>query len=281
LVTKPVFALSNLMGKLLLETPSVVVSLYANMQETIETTMNVICDSSAGSKENVVMAGAHLDSVDAGAGINDNGSGSSSLLEIAIQFFKTGVANVNAVRFAWWGAEEIGLLGSRHYVRDLQETDPETLANLVTYLNFDMLGSPNYVPFIYDPYVGTQVMPEETRAQSQKIQFLFEDYFKEEELSYSLDGMYGGSDYRPFCEAAVPCGGLYSGSSELKTVAQRETYKGFANAQLDTCYHQSCDTLENIGQEVLRQCARGAAQVIEVLSTMENVRDYLGLPKKK
>ena len=78
------------------------------------TAWNVHRRDRSGNDDNVVMAGAHLDSVQDGPGINDNGTGSAALLETAIQMAK--VKPNNTVRFAWWGAEESGLLGSEHYV---------------------------------------------------------------------------------------------------------------------------------------------------------------------
>ena len=91
------------------------------------------------------MAGAHLDSVQDGPGINDNGTGSAALLETAIQMAK--VKPNNTVRFAWWGAEEEGLLGSEYYVGELSDEQADDIA---LYLNFDMIGSPNYIFGVYD-----------------------------------------------------------------------------------------------------------------------------------
>ena len=111
----------------------------------VRTAWNVIAETATGNDDNVVMAGAHLDSVQDGPGINDNGSGSAALLETAIQMSK--VKPNNTVRFAWWGAEESGLLGSEHYVAELTD---EQIADIALYLNFDMIGSPNYMFGIYD-----------------------------------------------------------------------------------------------------------------------------------
>ena len=74
------------------------------------TTSNVIAETTGGDPENVIVVGAHLDSVGVGAGVNDNGSGSATILEIAEQMKK--VKARNTVRFIWFGAEESGLLGS-------------------------------------------------------------------------------------------------------------------------------------------------------------------------
>ncbi len=72
--------------------------------------MNVIAELPGKNMNNVVMAGAHLDSVPEGPGINDNGSGSAALLETALMMAK--LKPQNTLRFAWWGAEELGLVGS-------------------------------------------------------------------------------------------------------------------------------------------------------------------------
>ena len=82
-----------------------------------------------------------------GPGINDNGTGSATLLELARQISKLGVEPENKIRFAWWGAEEEGLIGSTEYVAGLKK---EALAKIALYLNFDMIGSPNFARLIYD-----------------------------------------------------------------------------------------------------------------------------------
>jgi Peptidase family M28 len=81
--------------------------------------------------QNVVMVGAHLDSVPAGPGINDNGSGVAAVLETALQMGSSPAVH-NAVRFAFWGAEEIGLLGSANY---LQSLNVDELKDIALYLN--------------------------------------------------------------------------------------------------------------------------------------------------
>ena len=109
------------------------------------TQYNVIAESKGGDPNNVVMAGAHLDSVARGPGINDNGSGRAAILETALQMAK--VKPRNKLRFAWWGAEEAGLVGSTAYVAGLSQAEKDRIA---LYLNFDMVGSPNHVFFVYD-----------------------------------------------------------------------------------------------------------------------------------
>ena len=107
-------------------------------------THNVIAETPGGDGERVVMAGGHLDSVRGGPGINDNGSGAATLIEAAEAI---GPDPPGArVRLGFWGAEELGLLGSRHYVRSLDRAERRRIS---AYLNFDMVGSPNAVPELY------------------------------------------------------------------------------------------------------------------------------------
>ena len=87
-------------------------------------TSNVIANTPGGDATKTIVVGAHLDSVDGGAGINDNGSGTATILEIAEEMAEAGVKPRQKVRFAFWGAEESGLLGSEHYVDSLSDARP-------------------------------------------------------------------------------------------------------------------------------------------------------------
>ncbi len=144
-LTIPAVFVPYSVGADLASTPGATVTVTVDYDAEIRTTSNVLAETSDGNDDNVVIADAHLDSVQDGPGINDNGSGSAGLLETAIQMQKT--KPNNTVRFAWWGAEEEGLLGSEHYVGALSEDEVEDIA---LYLNFDMIGSPNYMFGIYD-----------------------------------------------------------------------------------------------------------------------------------
>ncbi len=105
-----------------------------------EKARNVIAQTKTGDTHNVVMAGAHLDSVPEGPGINDNGSGVAAILETALQLGASPPEVNYAVRFGFWGAEEVGLYGSNNYVQSL---DTEGLKDISLYLNYDMVASPN------------------------------------------------------------------------------------------------------------------------------------------
>ncbi|MGH3136974.1 MAG: M28 family metallopeptidase [Gaiellaceae bacterium] len=204
------------------------------------TVNNVIAESKAGDPNNVVMAGAHLDSVAAGPGINDNGSGSAALLEIAERMAK--VKPRNKVRFAWWGAEEAGLVGSTAYVNGLSQAERDKIA---LYLNFDMVGSPNHVFFIYDGDDSDAIGAPAGPAGSAQIEQTFERYFNSAGLPFKGTDFSGRSDYGPFIAVGIPSGGLFTGAEGIKTAAEVALWGGTAGQQYDPCYHLVCDTYAN------------------------------------
>jgi Zn-dependent M28 family amino/carboxypeptidase len=218
---------------------------FANTLREIKTTFNVLAETSSGNDNNVVMVGGHLDSVSAGPGINDNGSGSAAILEVAEQM--KNVKPNNTVRFAWWGAEESGLVGSDFYVNSLSQADRDRIA---LYLNFDMVGSPNYVRFVYD---GSGDVGPAGPAGSTAIEDLFNGFYASRGLAFEPTPFDGRSDYGPFIAEGVdiPAGGLFTGAEGMKTLAQRDTYGGIAGQQYDPCYHEACDTFSNNNNEVL------------------------------
>ncbi len=207
------------------------------------TQRNVIAQTRTGRTDNVVMAGAHLDSVEAGPGINDNGTGSAGLLEVALEM--GGSPNTkNAVRFGWWGAEELGLIGSTEYVRSLSE---EQKLDIALYLNFDMIGSPNAGYFVYD---GDDSDAEGAGAGpygSAQIETTFTDFFSTR-LQVPTEGtdFSGRSDYGEFIAEGIPAGGLFTGAEEIKTAEQAATWGGTAGVAYDPCYHAACDDLGNV-----------------------------------
>ena len=210
--------------------------------------VNVIAELPGRNDDNVVMAGAHLDSVQAGPGINDNGSGSAALLEVAQQIAK--IRPENTLRFAWWGAEESGLLGSRAYVDGLSQAEKDRIA---LYLNFDMVGSPNYIFMTYDgdqsgfpPPTGVPIP-----AGSIQIEDLFESYYTLADEPYDDAQFSGRSDYQAFILNQIPAGGLFTGAEVPKTAAQQAIWGGTTGAQYDPCYHAVCDTFGNVNEHAL------------------------------
>jgi Zn-dependent M28 family amino/carboxypeptidase len=211
--------------------------------------VNVIAELPGTNDGNVVMAGAHLDSVQAGPGINDNGSGSSALLEIAQQISK--LKPENTLRFAWWGAEESGLLGSRAYVAD--QVAAGTLDEVALYLNFDMVASPNYIFMVYDGDESGWDAPAGVPIPEGSIQIedLFESYYTWAGVPYDDAQFSGRSDYQAFIQNGVPAGGLFTGAEVVKTEAQAAIWGGTAGAQYDPCYHLACDTIDNLALDAL------------------------------
>jgi len=237
---------------------------FTDTTSETRTTYNVTAETKRGNADRVVMAGAHLDSVVEGAGINDNGSGSAAVLEMAQELAKEKKLR-NQVRFAWWGAEESGLLGAEHYVADLAENDPATLDEIGAYLNFDMVGSPNYVRFVYDGDNSTgegEVGP----AGSGDIEQLFTRYFTNQRLTSSPTAFDGRSDYGPFIENGVPAGGLFTGAEGVKTAAEAREYGGVAGVAYDPCYHSACDDRDNISVKAIDEMSDAAAHVLYVLA---------------
>ncbi|WP_068260767.1 M20/M25/M40 family metallo-hydrolase [Janibacter limosus] len=213
-------------------------------------TFNIIAETDAGRDDNVVMLGAHLDSVGDGPGINDNGSGSAGILETAVQLAKVNKLN-NKVRFAFWGAEELGLLGSDHYVADLQDNDPAALDDIATYLNFDMIGSPNHIIGVYDADESTYEAPVEVPEGSAATEKVFTDYFDSTNQPWVDTEFSGRSDYSAFIAAGVPASGLFTGADGTKTPEEVEKFGGEAGIIYDPNYHTPADDITNINMEAL------------------------------
>jgi aminopeptidase Y len=241
----PVTSVTQEVGQALAATPGLVLSLTTSTFRGQATTSNVFAEKVGKNVDNVVIAGGHLDSVDAGPGINDNGSGSAALLEVAEQMAK--VKTQNTLRFAWWGAEEASLVGSTFYVNNLSQAERDEIA---LYLNFDMVGSPNHVFFIYDGDNSDGVGAPAGPPGSDLIEKKFEEFFDSRGISYKGTDFSGRSDYGPFIAPGVdiPAGGLFTGAEGIKTPeeAANPDWGGVAGEQYDQCYHAACDTFGNV-----------------------------------
>ncbi|AZS85683.1 M20/M25/M40 family metallo-hydrolase [Streptomyces griseoviridis] len=212
---------------------------------------NLIADWPGGDANQVVMAGSHLDSVTAGAGINDNGSGSAAILETALAVARSGYQPTKHLRFAWWGAEELGMVGSRAYVNGLSTANR---AKISGYLNFDMIGSPNPGYFVYD--------------DDPTIEKTFKNYFTGLGIATEPETEGDGrSDHAPFKNAGVPVGGLFSGADYKKTSAQAAKWGGTVGLAFDRCYHASCDTSANINDTALDRNSDAIAYAMWTLSS--------------
>lgn len=225
------------------------------------TTWNLLADSKKGDANKTVVVGAHLDSVVEGPGINDNGSGTSTILEIAKQMAKLDIVPRQKLRFAFWGGEEAGLLGSEHYVASL--TDAQ-LGQIYANLNFDMVGSPNYVRFVYDGD-GSDT-PDAGPPGSAQIESIFTSYFAGQNLASKPTAFDGRSDYGPFIAAGIPAGGLFTGAEGIKTAEEAAIYGGTAGVAYDKCYHQACDTITNVNTKALAEMGDAAAHATMTLA---------------
>jgi Zn-dependent M28 family amino/carboxypeptidase len=238
----PAVAVTYAVGAHLATTPGAVVRVEARTVSENRTTQNLIAETPEGRADNVVMAGAHLDSVAEGPGINDNGSGSAALLELALKYAPLAkrLRPTNKVRFAWWGAEEEGLLGSEHYIRQLSKRQ---VADIGLYLNLDMLASPNYVFGVQD---GNHSDADSSPAPkgSAAIEKFLRDYLTSRGQT-AVDAEFNNrSDYGPFIAKGIdiPSGGLETGAEGMKSAADVKKFGGAAGVAYDPCYHKACDS---------------------------------------
>jgi Zn-dependent M28 family amino/carboxypeptidase len=185
----------------------------------------------------------------------------AAILETALQLGSTPEVH-NAVRFGFWGAEELGLIGSRRYVQSL---DVNALKDIALYLNFDMLGSPNPGYFTYD---GDQSMPPDKRGNpvvpegSAGIERSLAAYVKSAGKTPRDTAFDGRSDYDGFTLAGIPSGGLFSGAEEKKTAEEANLWGGTADQPFDPNYHKSTDTLDHIDRTALGILGGGVAYAV-------------------
>lgn len=241
--TIPTVGVTYAAGAHLATTAGAVVRLETHIVSETRTTQNLIAETPEGRADNVVMAGAHLDSVPQGPGINDNGTGSATLLELALKYGPLAhtVKPVNKVRFAWWGAEEEGLLGSTHYVEKLT---PRQVKNIGLYLNLDMLASPNYVLGVQDGD-HSAAASDRAPAGSAGIEKLLRAYLSSRG-QHAVDADFTDrSDYAPFIAKGIdiPAGGLETGAEGRKTAADAKLFGGVVGVANDPCYHKACDSM--------------------------------------
>ncbi|KAJ2992693.1 hypothetical protein NUW58_g2085 [Xylaria curta] len=201
---------------------------------TINTT-NIVVQTVEGDPENCVMLGAHSDSVTEGPGINDDGSGTLTLLEVATRLTQFSVKN--CVRFAWWAGEEEGLLGSDYYVATLPEEENKKIR---LFMDYDMMGSPN---FAYQIYNATNAV---NPTGSEQLRDLYIDWYKSKGLNYTFIPFDGRSDYDAFIRNGIPGGGIATGAEGIKTKEEELMFGGKAGDWYDPCYHQLCDDVSNV-----------------------------------
>jgi Zn-dependent M28 family amino/carboxypeptidase len=226
---------------------------------------NVIAETVGGNKDSVLVIGGHSDSVQAGPGINDDGSGIIGILEVAEQL--TGYAVNNSVRVAFWAAEEFGLLGSYHYTENLSA---EEAAKIRLYLNFDMIASPNYILGIYDG--DGSAFNQSGPAGSAQAEVFFEEFFAANGLNSVPTDFSGRSDYAGFLNLGIASGGLFTGAEVVKTAEEAELFGGEAGVAYDVNYHKAGDNITNLAWDAFEWNTKAiAASVAEYATSFESL----------
>jgi Zn-dependent M28 family amino/carboxypeptidase len=218
------------------------------------------------------------------------GSGSAANLGLAIALARLFQTSTYAkykyrVRFCWWGAEEVGLLGAKDYVKQakISTTVGERLADHLINLNYDMLASPNYMFGIYDGKTANSATPPQALPGSNKITALFQGWFEQQVLPWDYTDFSGRSDYGPFLAEGIVAGGLFSGGDGIKTQEERDRYDrilgqgmgGIAGATHDPCYHKACDSIQNINKFAYEKMVQAAAYVLEYLARQDDLKGWL------
>jgi Zn-dependent M28 family amino/carboxypeptidase len=244
---------------------TITLTLVTTVQQT--PSRNVLAQTRSGNPDEVVVAGAHLDSVPEGPGVNDNGSGVATLLETAVRLGANPPVT-NAVRFAFWGAEETGLVGSTTYVQGLSEEDRNRIA---LYLNLDMVGSPNAGYLVYDGDDSDREGDGPGPRGSAAIERALVEGLAAAGVQGAGTDFSGRSDYGPFIARGIPSGGLFTGAEEVKSAEEAQRWGGTAGEAYDRCYHQACDRLDTIDRTAVDRNADAFAAALArfALSTDE------------
>jgi Zn-dependent M28 family amino/carboxypeptidase len=242
------------------------------------TTWNVVADAPGGDPSRTVVVSAHNDSVPAGPGINDDGTGVAMDLELAKYLGKAGRDPRNHVRFLWVGAEELGLLGSQAYVDSLSDFEQ---AKIIAMLDFDMVASPNYARQVYDGDGSTFGAENSGPNGSGFIESLFNGFFASKSQASEPIPFDGRSDYVAFTNAGIPAGGIFTGAEKIKTPEEQALFGGTAGEALDHCYHQACDDLSNLNTKGWGEMKDAAADVLYQLALTKNQILNGSTPKKR
>ncbi|CAF3735206.1 unnamed protein product [Rotaria sp. Silwood1] len=251
---------------------------------------NICADTLTGDPTQTIVIGSHSDSVTAGSGINDNGSGTAANIALATTLSRLlqtpgYVPYKYRIRFCWWGAEELGLLGANYHVSEAKKSTVvgERITDYLVNINLDMIGSPNFIFGIYDGKTATSTTPAVAKPGSNKMTTLFQDWFVGNKYPYDYTNFDGRSDYGPFLAAGIVAGGLFTGADGLKTAEQRNRYDimlgagmgGISGIRQDKCYHQSCDKTTNINKFALDKMVQASAYAIESLGQKSDLKSWL------
>jgi len=197
--------------------------------------------------DRVVMAGAHLDSVPEGPGINDDGSGVATLLALADRLGR-GPRPRDTLRLGFWTAEELGLYGSRRYVQSLSAADRRRIGS---YVNLDMVGSPNAVVETYGSGATEAALRRALDARGP---------------APASSSIGGASDHASFQRAGIEVGGVFTGASERVSAEAARRFGARAGRPADPCYHRACDRLANVDRAMLERVADAVEAALRSLA---------------
>ncbi|MFI6506365.1 M28 family metallopeptidase [Streptosporangium sp. NPDC050855] len=266
----PIVMASTAVGLDLADSPNTTVHLKVDARTEVGRTKNLIADSRWGKSGEIVAVGAHLDSVPEGPGINDNGSGSAAVLETALKLAH--VPTKHRLRFAWWGAEELGLLGSEQYVAGLSQAERDKIR---LYLNFDMVASPNDGTFLYDGDDSDAEGAPAGPTGSAEIEQRLAAFYAKRNLPVEGTDFTGRSDYGAFIANGIPAGGIFTGAEGIKTPEQAAKFGGTAGVAYDPCYHSACDGITNINAAALERNSKAVGY-----ATAFYAYDLTGIPDR-
>jgi hypothetical protein len=229
---------------------------------------NLIAESRFGDPNHVVVVDAHLDSI-FGAGMLDNASGSTTILEIALNMAKT--KTHNQLRYIWFGGEEIGLFGSAYYTTHLSSAERKRIAFDI---DMDVTATPNFDIWIADPANASDVnqFPPNVVPQSKIGNKFFADYFTSigvvsQPSSFGNDG----TDSNSFALIGIPDSGILTRQDCCKGAAEVAIWGGFLGNYEGTvpgndggCVDHSkmwCDNLSNNDPFVFGLASKASAFV--------------------
>jgi hypothetical protein len=194
----------------------------STVYDVARTDYNLIADSPFGDPNHVVVLDAHLDAI-YGAGILDNASGSSTILEVALKMAHT--PTHNRLRYAWFGGEELGIYGSQYYTQTLATADAQ---KIVFDLDADVTATPNFSTLIADPANSGNAadFPPNVVPGSQVGNNYFVEYFEGNALPYAWASN-DGTDSWSFSWIAVPNSGILTGQDCCRAQWEADYFGGY------------------------------------------------------
>lgn len=228
--------------------------------------LNLIAESPHGDPAHTIDVEGHLDSI-YGPGILDNASGAASILEVALMLARTDTPN--RLRYVFFGGEELGLHGSRHYVATLT---PAERAAIAFDLDVDVTATPNFDLLVADPghAPDRRRFPEGTIAASAYGNDLLLRAFAEAGLPARLASFGNeGTDSHSYALAGIPNTGVLTQQNCCKRGWETRIWGGFPGNYegqvpgrdggcVDTP-GRWCDTLANTNNFVLGLTTRAVA----------------------